>query len=984
MKRIILFVFAIVAILQKTFAYDFSAIAPTGQTLYYYIIGGNEVVVTYPSYYWGSYSQPTGSLTIPNSVSCWGNSYSVTQIGHDAFHGCSGLTSVTIPNSVTQIGSYAFYGCSGMTSVTIGSSVTQIGQEAFYGCSGLTSVTIPNSVTNIGGGVFYGCSGLTSVTIPNSVTTIGNSAFYGCSGLSSVTIPNSVTQIGYRAFAGCGGLTTVYFNADSCSAGSFEANPFYGDTNISTINFGNSVSVIPSYLCYGLSGLTSVTIPNSVTHIGNRAFAGCSGLTTLNFNADSCYSVCTSYYNNSAFYGDTNISTINFGNSVTIIPSYLCRGLSGLTSVTIPNSVTHIGDDAFTGCSGLTTVNFNANSCYSAGEYYNTRAFDGDTNISTINIGNSVTIIPSYLCYGLSGLTSVTIPNSVTRIGEDAFTGCSGLTTVNFNADSCSTSGSGNSPFMGDTNISTINFGNSVTIIPSYLCRGLSGLTTVTIPNSVTTIGSSVFYGCTRLDTVWLLPNVPPLISYVYNLFPSTVDCFFVSCEAYSAYYSTSGWIGYRNRLQIYNLPNFIVNVLVNNTAFGTATIIQQVNNNVSCDSLCIIRAMSNYGFHFDHWSNGRTSNPDTLHIVGDSTIVAYFAPNQYSVEGMSYYFDRGYVSGSDTVDYLDTVVLTATAYYGYRFDHWSDGAYENPHSVVAIGDSIIWAYFTPVQFSLSVASADENMGIVYGGGFFGYQSNRTIRATANYGYHFAYWNDGDANSTRTITLTQDTSFTAYFAPNRYTLSLQSADETLGIVNGGGEYNYHDTVTISATAIASHYHFESWSDNNTDNPRQVVVSGDIALTADFSINVYDVVLEVDSLIHGTVSGDGSYTYGTAATVTATPYSGWEFSHWSDGATYNPYTFAVLQDTVLTAFFVVEGSQNGIDGVDTIAANIYVTNGQIVVEGAEGYPVCLYDVVGRLLATRRETAQEVLLDVPASGAYLVKIGDAPARRIVVRR
>jgi hypothetical protein len=51
---------------------------------------------------------------------------------------------------------------------------------------------------------------------------------------------------------------------------------------------------------------------------------------------------------------------------------------------------------------------------------------------------------------------------------------------------------------------------------------------------------------------------------------------------------------------------------------------------------------------------------------------------------------------------------------------------------------------------------------------------------------------------------------------------------------------------------------------------------------------------------------------------------------------------------------------------------------------EGNPVCLYDVVGRLLATKRETAQEVLLDVPASGAYLVKIGDTPARRIVVRR
>lgn len=74
----------------------------------------------------------------------------------------------------------------------------------------------------------------------------------------------------------------------------------------------------------------------------------------------------------------------------------------------------------------------------------------------------------------------------------------------------------------------------------------------------------------------------------------------------------------------------------------------------------------------------------------------------------------------------------------------------------------------------------------------------------------------------------------------------------------------------------------------------------------------------------------------------------------------------------------------ITDVQLLNAKIYQRNGQIVVEGAEGYPVYLYDVVGRLLATKRETAQEVLLDVPASGAYLVKIGDAPARRVVVRR
>ena len=109
-----------------------------------------------------------------------------TSIGYGAFGGCSGLTSVTIPNSVTSIGQEAFGGCSGLTSVTIPNSVTSIGVGAFAQCISLTSVTIPDSVTSIGDGAFAECQ-LTSVTIPNSVTSIGEQAFASCSNLASIT-----------------------------------------------------------------------------------------------------------------------------------------------------------------------------------------------------------------------------------------------------------------------------------------------------------------------------------------------------------------------------------------------------------------------------------------------------------------------------------------------------------------------------------------------------------------------------------------------------------------------------------------------------------------------------------------------------------------------------------------------------------------------------------------------------------------------------
>ncbi|MGN0237394.1 MAG: leucine-rich repeat domain-containing protein, partial [Lepagella sp.] len=137
-----------------------------------YSVNNDNTTVTVAGYPSGN--KPTGDLTIPESVTYSAISYPVTSIGESAFENCTGLTSVTIPNSVTSIGNWTFSGCSDLTSVTIPNSVTSIGEAAFSYCSGLTSVTIPNSVTSIGESPFSGCSGLTSVTIPNSVTSIGD------------------------------------------------------------------------------------------------------------------------------------------------------------------------------------------------------------------------------------------------------------------------------------------------------------------------------------------------------------------------------------------------------------------------------------------------------------------------------------------------------------------------------------------------------------------------------------------------------------------------------------------------------------------------------------------------------------------------------------------------------------------------------------------------------------------------------------------
>ena len=162
----------------------------------------------------------------------------VTSIGESAFEGCSGLISITIPDSVTSIERGVFSGCSNLTSITIPDGVTSVGDYLFYNCSGLTNITIPSSVTSIGGSAFYNCSSLTSVTIPDSVTSIGGNAFSNCSSLTSVTIPDSVTSIGNEAFYECTSLTSITLPYKFAgSAGSFG---IPGDAEI-TVNF-NDVS----------------------------------------------------------------------------------------------------------------------------------------------------------------------------------------------------------------------------------------------------------------------------------------------------------------------------------------------------------------------------------------------------------------------------------------------------------------------------------------------------------------------------------------------------------------------------------------------------------------------------------------------------------------------------------------------------------------------------------------------------------------------
>ena len=136
-KGLLTLAVAVLAMLQTAWAYDFSATSPSGHTLYYEIISGTNVGVVRPGTSSAYDNYVTGNVVIPATVVYNSTTYNVTELrsisDYGSFVGCSGLTSVTIPNSVTSIGEYAFSGCSGLTSATIGNSVTSIGVSAFKG-----------------------------------------------------------------------------------------------------------------------------------------------------------------------------------------------------------------------------------------------------------------------------------------------------------------------------------------------------------------------------------------------------------------------------------------------------------------------------------------------------------------------------------------------------------------------------------------------------------------------------------------------------------------------------------------------------------------------------------------------------------------------------------------------------------------------------------------------------------------------------------
>ena len=396
----------------------------------------------------------------------------------------------TINNGTVSITGYTGTGGSvTIPSTIVGLPVTRIENYAFNVNSSLTGVLIPDSVTNIGDGAFGVCAGLAAITVDTN-----NPAY---SSVTGVLLNKGLTTL----IQFPGGLAGSYTVPNSV-------------TNIGDVAFAQNTN------------LSSVTIPDSVTSIGFDAFAGCTSLTNVTI-LDGAISI-----GYGAFDTCTGLTSVTLGNRVTTIGEGAFWN-AGITSIIIPNSVTNIGPAAFGQCwnltyatlgngitsiqaetfaySGLTNVAI-PNSVTSIGD----SAFIGCEHLINATIGNGVVSIGAY-AFSWSHLTGVLLPDGVLSIGDHAFLG---TRLININIP-FSVTNIGNNVFQECVYLNSIKVDTNNTVYSSVagvlfnkalttLIKFPSGKAgSYTIPNSVNCIGSAAFNPCAFLTTLFFTGNAP-------------------------------------------------------------------------------------------------------------------------------------------------------------------------------------------------------------------------------------------------------------------------------------------------------------------------------------------------------------------------------------------------------------------------------------------------------------------------------------------
>ena len=478
---------------------------------------------------WEAFSSCSGltSVTIPNSV---------TSIGSGAFSNTAWYNNQ--PSGLVYAGKVLYKYKGTMlddTSIVIDEGTLGITGSAFYGCSGLSSVTIPNSVTNIGQNAFEGCSGLTNVTIPNSVTSIGSEAFANCSSLSSVTMGTGLLSIGDNVFSGHTPAKIIWLtNTPPNGYGSAKGTVNYVANDLYTSLYNKTVYKFLSS-SFEVDGVKYVPVSpsertcdaidciydESAEHIKigkTITYKGVS-MSIQHVRPYTCYhnthikDVELSYsgpIGNNTFRSCTNLKTATLGEQITVIGNYAFSGCNNLQGIVIPDAATSIGQYAFQNCSKMESAKIG-----SSVETIGTYAFENCSSLPLIEIPKSVTKIDNYVFSGCTALKDVYIADRTTELSL----GCNGISSsydyegkplfsdcpldsvyIGGNVSYNTSKQYGYSPFYRNTSLRAVHISDQETEISANEFYGCTGLKNVRIGDGVTTIGNWAFSGCSSLS----------------------------------------------------------------------------------------------------------------------------------------------------------------------------------------------------------------------------------------------------------------------------------------------------------------------------------------------------------------------------------------------------------------------------------------------------------------------------------------------------
>ncbi|MCR4660327.1 MAG: fibronectin type III domain-containing protein [Bacteroidales bacterium] len=311
--------------------------------------------------------------------------------------------------------------------------------------------------------------------------------------------------------------------------------------------------------------------------------------------------------------------------------------------------------------------------------------------------------------------------------------------------------------------------------------------------------------------------------------------------------------------------------------------------------------------YHFVRWSDGDTSNPRLYTVTGDTTFTAYFEAEKLLVTATSNTNDPDAVTGAGYYDDNAEVTLTANEVYGFTFNRWSTGDTTSTITFVLTQDADIQAIYDTLDFTVTVSSANEELGTVTGSGTYKYLTEVTVVATPADGKYFGGWSDNTYEAEYTFVLTQDTTLVASFTNAQVYAVNAVCDPEQGFTQGSTIDTVGAQVALSATANYG-YIFAGWEDGVETPTRVVTITNeDVTYTALFVPDTFTVTLVANDAVMGTVvtvpNADGRYAYKSEATLVAAANNGYNFVQWADDE-YAPATrtVTVLGDTTYTAIF----------------------------------------------------------------------------------